>query len=67
VEVSAAGLKLEVEKRISPGTRVTFRIDGIQLHGSGSVRYCIRHKLDYRVGVEFSGGLRYGETGGSKV
>ncbi|MCC6366182.1 MAG: PilZ domain-containing protein [Bryobacterales bacterium] len=57
VDVSETGMKLSVRDRIAPRTVVNFRAAALGLHGSGSVRYCMSHKLEYRVGIEFTGGL----------
>lgn len=57
VDVSETGMKLSVRDRIAPRTVINFRAAGLGLHGSGSVRYCMSHKMEYRVGIEFTGGL----------
>jgi hypothetical protein len=57
VDVSETGMKLSVRDRIAPRTVVNFRAPALGLHGSGSVRYCMSYKLEYRLGIEFTGGL----------
>lgn len=59
VDISQSGAKLELNDRVPVRTFVTFQSQELGLHGTASVRYCITHKLKYRAGVEFSGGLRW--------
>ncbi len=62
VDISESGAKLELNERVPTRSFITFRAAELGLHGTASVRYCITHKLKYRVGLEFSGGLRWEHT-----
>lgn len=59
VDVSEDGMRIEVQSRVEERTYASFRADGLQLHGSGSVRRCVPKGLKYYIGVEFLGSLRW--------
>lgn len=59
VDVSEAGMRVEVSEPLEKLTYVTVRADGIGIHGTASVRSCVRKGLKHVVGLEFSGGLRW--------
>ena len=59
LDVSAGGLRIEVPNRIPARTKVNFIFDQAAFAGSGSVRYCIGKGLNYILGIEFCGGLRF--------
>lgn len=58
VDISDNGMKIELAERIPVRTHIVFRANASGLQGSGTVRYCIAHKLRYWAGVEFLGGLK---------
>ena len=58
IDVSEAGMKIEVRDKIPVGAMVNLRAQEARLHGSASVRYCKGQGLSYQVGLEFSGGLK---------
>ena len=59
VDVSQNGMRVEVSSRIEERTYVSFRADALKLHGSASVRRCVRSGSKYLIGLEFSGGLQW--------
>ncbi|MBI3679625.1 MAG: PilZ domain-containing protein [Acidobacteria bacterium] len=59
VDASETGMRIELKERIPVGTRVSFQAGAADIHGSGSVRNCVPHKLNYYVGIEFTGGLKW--------
>jgi len=59
MNLSETGMQVEVPYQVVKGTYVTFTSSNPRLHGTGSVRSCIRRGAQYAVGVEFSGGLKW--------
>jgi len=59
VDVSEAGMRVELPEPLEKLTYLTLRADGLKLHGTASVRSCTRKGLKYVVGLEFSGGLQW--------
>lgn len=59
VDVSESGLRLEVREPIDQRTYVTLQCAALGIHGSASVRTCIRRGTKFLLGLEFSGGLRW--------
>jgi PilZ domain-containing protein len=59
LNVSESGLRVQVPGSMEVGSRVTFRVDKLALHGTGSVRTCTREGPKYSVGIQFSGGLKW--------
>jgi hypothetical protein len=59
LDVSEAGIRVEVPERIPERSYVTFRADELSLHGTASVRTCNPKGLKYIVGLEFSTGLKW--------
>ena len=59
LDVSEAGIRVEVPERIPERSYVTFRVDELSLHGTASVRTCNPKGLKYIVGLEFSTGMKW--------
>ena len=59
IDVSAAGLKIKVDSQIPLRTVVTVRARELALHGSASVRSCIRGRSSFTIGLEFVGGMKW--------
>ena len=59
MDVSEEGMRIELPIQIEERIYVSFRADTIPLHGSASVRSCVRKTPKFVVGLEFSGGLRW--------
>jgi len=59
VDISEAGMRVEVPEPLEKLTYLTVRADGLGIHGTASVRSCTRKGLKYVVGLEFSAGLQY--------
>lgn len=55
VDISQSGMQIESPDAIEVRSYITFRDERSKMSGSGSVRYCFRKGLKYRIGVEFSG------------
>ncbi len=58
LDVSEAGMRIELPLPVKEGTYVNFRAEKF-LHGTASVRSCARKATRYVVGLEFSGGLKW--------
>lgn len=59
VDVSEAGMRVELSLPVKVGTYVNFRAENFSLHGSASVRSCVRKGIHHVIGLEFSGGLTW--------
>jgi hypothetical protein len=63
VDVSRDGMRLQLGERLKDGIFVNFQAEALKLHGTASVRWCIRDGAKYMIGLQFSGGLHWkGET-----
>lgn len=59
-DISETGMSVASSEQIPSRAYVRFRAQAIRLEGSGSVRYCVRHKLKSESeSVEFSGVLAW--------
>jgi hypothetical protein len=54
VDISDSGMQIESAEPIEVRTYISFRDEKSASSGSGSVRYCFRKGVNYRIGVEFS-------------
>ncbi|HTR38100.1 MAG TPA: PilZ domain-containing protein [Bryobacteraceae bacterium] len=59
VDISEAGMRVEVPEPLEKLIYLTVRADELGIHGTASVRSCTRKGLKYVVGLEFSAGLQY--------
>jgi hypothetical protein len=59
LDVSEEGMRIELPIQIEERIYVTFRADTIPLHGTASVRSCVRQTPKFVVGLEFAGGLKW--------
>jgi hypothetical protein len=59
LDISVAGLRVEISDPIDERTYVTLRCAALGLQGVASVRSCNRKGMKYVVGLEFSGGLQW--------
>lgn len=59
VDVSEAGIRVEITEPLEKQTYVTLQSPGLGLHGTASVKSCARRGLKYSVGLEFSAGLKW--------
>jgi PilZ domain len=58
-DISESGLGVEILEPVPVRSLVTLRANKLGIHGSASVRHCAREGLQYRIGVEFTGGFRW--------
>jgi hypothetical protein len=59
IDISSSGLKLRLDSKLPVRSVVTVRAMEIALHGSASVRSCVRIGVKYVVGLEFLGGMKW--------
>ncbi|MBI4890726.1 MAG: PilZ domain-containing protein [Acidobacteria bacterium] len=59
VDVSESGMLLRADKAIPSHTLVRVESVDLNLFGPATVRHCTRAGLDFRIGLEFSGGLKW--------
>jgi PilZ domain len=59
VDVSEAGIRVEVPEPLEKQTYLTLQAASLGLHGSASVRTCARKGTKYVAGLEFSAGLKW--------
>ena len=58
-DISDCGIQIQVTERLEERTYITVRSETLAVHGTASVRSCVRKGLGYRVGLEFSGGFKW--------
>ena len=63
VDISEAGIRIEVPEPIDKQTYVTVQCPAMALHGRASVRTCSRKGTKYVLGLEFSGGVQWRPKG----
>ena len=59
LNISERGMRMQFPEPIALYTYVNFRILRSDFQGAGSVRYCTRSGMNYQIGLEFSGELRW--------
>jgi hypothetical protein len=59
LDVSESGIRVELPEPIEKQTYVTLQSVRLGLHGSASVKSCVRKGMKYLVGLEFSAGLKW--------
>ena len=59
LNISCNGLKVKTEFQLPLRSVVSVRASELALHGSASVRSCVRQGVKYIVGLEFLGGLKW--------
>jgi PilZ domain len=59
LDVSEAGMRVEMREPLAKQAYVAFRADQIALQGSASVRSCAKRGAKHVIGLEFSGGLKW--------
>jgi hypothetical protein len=63
LDISSAGLKVKLDSGIPSRTVVTVKSKELALHGSASVRSCVRTGVTYIIGLEFVGGMKWQAPG----
>lgn len=59
LNISPGGLKVKLDSQIPLRTVVTVKAKALELHGSASVRSCVRSGSNYTIGLEFVGGMKW--------
>ncbi len=59
LDISDLGMQIVMTESLQERSYVTVRSEKLRVHGTASVRSCVRKGLKYRVGLEFSAGLRW--------
>ena len=59
LDLSVTGMRLSARDPIPLGAPFRFRVEGIDLHGSATIRHCLQKGLKYTLGAEFLGGLTW--------
>jgi hypothetical protein len=55
IDFSETGVSVQSERPLPVRAILQFQIDARQMKGSACVRWCSRHKLGFRAGLEFIG------------
>ena len=58
-DISAQGMRMETGDAIPVRSYVQFAVKNSPLRGTASVRSCDRKGMHFRIGMEFTGGLRW--------
>lgn len=59
IDISESGMSITTPEPITERSYVILRADKLDLHGTASVRHCLRKGSSYVVGLEFSAGLKW--------
>jgi hypothetical protein len=59
LNISEDGISILVREPIIVRSYVSVKSEKLKLAGSASVKYCIRQKTSYQIGLEFTGGLKF--------
>jgi PilZ domain-containing protein len=59
IDICETGLQIEIPESVDRGSIVTIRAERLSLSAATTVRYCRRQGPNYRLGLEFIGGLRW--------
>jgi len=59
LDVSPAGMRIEISEPIDKQTYLTVQCVALGLHGTASVRSCARKGMKYVLGLEFSTGIKW--------
>jgi PilZ domain len=59
LDISELGMRVEMPEALDKLIYVTLRCSALSLHGTASVRSCVRQATKYLIGLEFSGGLKW--------
>jgi hypothetical protein len=59
IDVSESGIRVELPEPIEKQTYVTLQSVRLGVHGSASVKSCVRKGMKYVAGLEFSAGLKW--------
>lgn len=60
VNVSEGGLCADVDRRIEPATVIQIESRDIGVAGLAVVRHCRQKGMGYRLGIQFTSGLKHG-------
>ena len=58
-DISESGVGLQVPEPVAVRSFVTLSAGKLGIHGRASVRHCSRQGVNYRIGVEFTGGFKW--------
>ena len=58
-DISESGVGLQIPEPVAVRSFVTLSAEKLGIHGRASVRHCSRQGLTYRIGVEFTSGLKW--------
>lgn len=61
IDISEGGLRLELSRRIDPGSYVNVRADKYHLNASARVRSVMARGARYHIGFEFNSGWKWRE------
>lgn len=58
LDISQGGIRVRMKLALDVRTYVTVKFAHANVHGSASVRSCIRERMDYVAGLQFTGGMK---------
>jgi len=59
MNISESGIRLDSPQAIPLRTSICFQVDGEDFRGTAWVRSCTRVGMNYHLGLEFGGGLKW--------
>jgi hypothetical protein len=58
IDISEGGIRVRLRNPLDVRTYVSIKCPAANLHGSASVRSCVRERMAYIAGLQFTGGMK---------
>lgn len=59
VDISEGGMRIRLKNPLDVRTYVSIKFPTANLHGSASVRSCVRERMSFIAGLQFTGGMKF--------
>jgi hypothetical protein len=58
LDISEGGMRIRLKNPLDVRTYVSIKFPTANLHGSASVRSCVRERMSFIAGLQFTGGMK---------
>lgn len=58
IDLSEGGIRVRLKNALDVRSYVSIKCVGVDLYGSASVRSCVRERMNFIAGLQFTGGLK---------
>jgi hypothetical protein len=59
LDISEGGIRIRIHSPLEIHTYVSIKFPGANLHGAASVRSCMRERMGFIAGLQFTGGMKF--------